>query len=55
MAALQDEGFQAVCATLQRLARQELANAKHDLGGYGQNFHMQSRSWLSLLLKKCPN
>ena len=38
MAALQDEGLQAVCATLQRLACQELANAERDHGRNGQNF-----------------
>lgn len=35
-AALQKEGFQAVFARLQRQARQELVNAQHDLGRYGQ-------------------
>ena len=35
-AALQKEGLSAVCARLQRQARQELANARRDLGRYGQ-------------------
>ena len=43
-AALQKEGFSAVCARLQRQARQELANAQRDLGRYGQLPMCKSRA-----------
>ena len=42
--ALQKEGFSAVCARLQRQARQELANAHRDLGRYGQLPMCKSRA-----------
>ena len=43
-AALRKEGFSAVCARLQRQARQELANARRDRGRYGQLPMCKSRA-----------